>query len=401
MPNLTTEQAVDPVFLYIFGISVVMLIGITVVMLVFIVRYRRSRHPHPQPSPHYNILLETVWTIVPTLIVLTMFWYGWEGYTALTNVPPDAMKVEVIGRQWSWEFRYANGRSSDKLYVPVGKAVVLDITSEDVIHSFYIPSFRVKKDAVPGMHTHLWFRAPAKGSYDAFCAEYCGVGHSSMITTVEALPEHKFEEWYSQESPREEGAEGRQLLAKYGCTGCHSLDGSKMVGPTFKGLFGRQVLVVSDGRERTVTVDEAYIKRSVLQPKADVVKGFPPVMPSFQGRISDHDLATIVDFFKARAGQPTNQGGKELATRLGCLGCHSEDGSKRVGPSFKGLFGSRATVLTDGKERTVTVDEAYVKRSLEEPKADVVKGYSPLMPPFTQLDDDQRQLLIDYLKGLQ
>jgi len=400
MPTLTTEQAVDPVFLYIFAISAVMLVGITLTMLVFILRYRRSKHPNPEPSPHSHFWLETLWTVVPTLIVLSMFWYGWEGYTALTNVPPDAMKIEVIGRQWSWEFRYPNGRSSEKLYVPVNKAIVLDITSEDVIHSFYVPAFRVKKDAVPGMHTHLWFRAPATGSYDAFCAEYCGVGHSAMITTVEALPEEKFEAWYRQESAAEEETEGRQLLAKYGCTGCHSLDGSKMVGPTFKGLFGRQVMVVTDGKEHTVTVDEAYIRRSILEPKADVVQGYPPVMPSFDGRISDHDLATIVDFFKGQAGRPTGQGGKELATRLGCLGCHSEDGSKRVGPTFKGLFGSQATVLTDGKERTVTVDADYVKRSLEEPRADVAKGYPPVMPPFTQLDDGQRQLLIDYLKSL-
>ncbi len=400
-PNtLTTTGAVDPVFFYIFGISLVMLLGITIVMVVFLVRYRRSVHPHPEASPHSNYWLEAIWTILPTLIVLTMFWYGWEGYTDLVSVPAGAFKVETIGRKWAWEFRYPNGRSSATLVVPVGRAIVLDITSEDVIHSFYVPAFRVKKDAVPGMHTHLWFRAPAAGSYDAFCAEYCGTGHSSMITTVEALPEHQFEEWYSHESRPEENAEGRALLAKFGCTGCHSLDGKTMVGPTFQGLYGRQVTVVTEGKERVLKVDDDYLRRSILDPAADVVKGFPAIMPPFQGRISDHDLATIIDFFQAQGGGTGVQAGQELTTRLGCVGCHSDDGSKRVGPTFKGLFGHPVTVLTEGKERTLTADEDYLERSLKEPQADLVKGYPAIMPAFGSLDQEQVKVLTDYLKSL-
>jgi len=251
------------------------------------------------------------------------------------------------------------------------------------------------------MQTHLWFEAPATGSYDLFCAEYCGVGHSSMITTVEALPEHKFEEWYRGESPEEEQSEGRQLLAKQGCIGCHSLDGSKMVGPSFKGLFGRTVTVVTDGREHSLTVDEDYLRRAILEPKADIVKGFPAAMPSFRDKLSDHDLQTIIDYFKAQAGKKTSQGGRELADKLGCLGCHSTDGSKLVGPTFKGLFGSRQTVTTDGREHTVTVDEDYVRRSLRQPKADIVKGFPSAMPSFADLEEGEVKLLIDFLKGLQ
>lgn len=400
-PSALTVQAVDPVFLYIFGISVVMLLGITVTMIYFVVRYRRPRHPRPEASPHYSILLETLWTVVPTLIVLTMFWYGWQGYTTLRDVPADALEVQVTGRKWSWLFEYPNGRTSDRLVVPVDKPVVVDITSEDVIHSFYIPAFRIKKDAVPGMHTHAWFQAPAAGSYDAFCTEYCGVGHSSMITTVEAVPEHEFEEWYRGESPEEERAEGRRLLAQYGCTGCHSLDGSTMVGPTFKGLFGREVTVVTDGRERTVTADEAYLKRSILHPGADLVKGFPPAMPGFEDKLSEHDLQTIIDYFKAEAGAPVTEGGRELAKTLGCLGCHSTDGSKGVGPTFKGLYGKQVTVVTDGREHAVTADEDYLRRSLRRPQADLVKGYPAAMPSFAELEEARMRLLIDYLKGLQ
>ncbi len=399
--TLTTTGAVDPVFFYIFGISLVMLVGITVAMLVFLVRYRRSVHPHPEASPHSNYLLEAIWTVVPTLIVLTMFWYGWEGYTTLSNVPADAFRVEAIGRTWSWQFTYPNGRTSDKLVVPVGRAIAVDLVSEDVLHSLYIPAFRVKKDAVPGMRTHLWFRATEPGSYDAFCAEYCGTGHSAMITTVEALPEHRFEEWYSDESPREEGAEGRELLARHGCTGCHSLDGRPMVGPTFQGLFGRQATVVTDGRERIVTVDEEYLRRAILAPNADLVKGFPAVMPAFEGKLSDHDLETMIDYFKAAAGPPPARAGEELATRLGCSGCHSADGSPRVGPTFKGLFGRRVTVLTDGRERVLTADEDYLLRSMKEPQADLVKGFPAVMPPFGQLDARQLNSLVEYMKSLQ
>lgn len=294
---ITTTQAVDAVFLYIFGIAVLMLAGITAAIIYFTVKYNRRRQPQPQPSPRYNILLETVWTVVPTLIVLTMFWYGWAGYTTLRNVPPGALEVKVTGRMWTWAFEYPNGKTSGKLVVPVGRAIRLDITSADVLHSFYVPAFRIKMDAVPGMQTHAWFRAPAAGSYDAFCAEYCGVSHSAMITTVEALPEEEFDRWYAAVE-EEEKAEGAAVLQKYGCTGCHSLDGSPSVGPTFQGLFGRQTTVVTAGKERTITADEAYIERSILEPQADLVKGFPPVMPAFAGQVSEHEIEEIIEFLQ-------------------------------------------------------------------------------------------------------
>jgi cytochrome c oxidase subunit 2 len=292
-----TTQAVDAVFLYIFGIAAVMLIGITAAIVLFVVKYNRRRNPAPLPSPYYNYWLETAWTVLPTLIVLSMFWYGWQGYTTLRNVPAGAMTVNVVGRQWKWSFEYANGKTSDRLVVPAGRAIRLEINSVDVLHSFYVPAFRIKMDAVPGMTTHAWFRAPAPGSFDAFCAEYCGVGHSAMITTVEALPEEEFERWYAT-TEEEEKAEGEAILQKFGCIGCHSLDGSKGVGPTFRGLFGRQTTVVTAGKERTITVDADYIRRSILEPQADLVQGFPPVMPAFAGQIGEEELAEIVEYLE-------------------------------------------------------------------------------------------------------
>ncbi|MEZ4484103.1 MAG: cytochrome c oxidase subunit II [Syntrophotaleaceae bacterium] len=297
MTNLpfTTTEAVDAVFLYIFGISGLLLLGITATMVVFVIRYHHRRHPQPQPSPSSKLWLELVWTLIPTLIVLSMFWYSWEGYLKLSDVPPDALKVQAEGRKWSWIFRYENGRSSDRLYVPVGRAVRVEISSQDVLHSLYIPAFRVKKDAVPGIPTYVWFRAPEAGSYDLFCAEYCGVAHSSMVTTVEALPEQQFIAWL-EEREKPPAADGPALLTRHGCNACHSLDGSPRIGPTFRGLFGRQTRVVRDGREQTLDADRAYVRRSILQPQADLVVGYPPVMPSYQGQIPEDELQSLVDY---------------------------------------------------------------------------------------------------------
>lgn len=296
----STIEAVDAVFLYIFGISGLLLLGITATMVVFVIRYHHRRHPQPQPSPSSKLWLELVWTLIPTLIVLSMFWYSWEGYLKLSDVPPDALKVQAEGRKWSWSFIYENGRSSDRLYVPVGRAVRVAITSKDVLHSLYIPAFRVKKDAVPGISTYVWFRAPETGSFDLFCAEYCGVSHSSMITTVEALPQEQFDAWLKQ-GKKAAPVEGPALLTRHGCSGCHSLDGSQRVGPTFQGLFGRQVQVVSKGQEQNLTVDRDYVQRSILEPQADLVRGYAPVMPSYQGQIPEDELELLVDYLCSEA----------------------------------------------------------------------------------------------------
>jgi cytochrome c oxidase subunit 2 len=305
-PNqLTTTQSVDPVFIFIFGVCLVLLAGITLTMIWFVIRYHRSRSPEPTSRCGGNIWLEIVWTGLPTLLVMAMFYYGWSGYLALRNVPKGALPVTATARMWSWEFSYANGATSPKLYVPVGKPVLVDLVSRDVIHGFYLPAFRVKRDAVPGMNNHVWFMAPKPGSYDLFCSQYCGTGHSAMITTVEAVPEAEFTAWLNRqmaEKAREEREEekgagaGRELLEKFGCLGCHSLDGTPKVGPTLKGIWGRSVTVQTDGKERTITVDDAYLRRSIREPKADIVKGFPPAMPAIP--MSDAELESVTAYLK-------------------------------------------------------------------------------------------------------
>lgn len=286
---------VDSVFLFITVISVILLVGITGVMVYFVVKYNRKRNPSPKDIEG-NLLLEILWTVIPTILVLAIFYYGWEGFKFMRKVPENAMPVKVTARQFSWSFEYSNGRKSDVLRVPVKKPVKLTITSADVIHSLYIPAFRAKEDAVPGMETYLWFLPDETGTYDLFCTEYCGAGHASMITKVEVVPEGEFEEWYRGEARETERDKGLRLLQEKGCLGCHSTDGSKKIGPTFKGLFGRQVTVLTDGKARTITTDEGYISRAILEPQADVVKDYPPVMPKVQ--VSQDELKTIIGYLK-------------------------------------------------------------------------------------------------------
>ncbi|OGR23858.1 MAG: cytochrome c oxidase subunit II [Desulfuromonadales bacterium GWD2_54_10] len=289
----TTTEAIDPVFMFIFGACLVLLIGITTTVIAFVFRYHRSRAPEPTSEVATNLWLEIIWSVLPTLLVLAMFWYGWAGYLSLRNVPKGAMEVTAIARQWSWSFSYPDGRTSPKLYVPVGKPIRVELVSKDVIHGFYLPAFRVKRDVVPGMKNYTWFVADKPGSYDLFCSSYCGTGHSAMITTIEALPEEEFTEW--QRGEKENGEHpGHELLEQHGCLGCHSLDGTAKPGPSFKGIWGRNVTVISGGKERTITVNAAYLRRSILKPNADVVKGFQPIMPPFM--LKDEETREIVEY---------------------------------------------------------------------------------------------------------
>jgi len=285
--------------MFIFGACLVLLIGITVAMVMFVIRYHRSRAPEPTSQSEGNLWLEIVWSALPTLLVLAMFWYGWAGYLALRNVPKGAMEVTATARQWSWSFAYPNGRKSPKLYVAVGKPVKVELVSLDVIHGFYLPAFRVKRDVVPGMQNHAWFVASKPGSYDLFCSSFCGTGHSAMITTVEALPEAEFEEWLEhgaagKEHPgQKEEHPGHELLEGHGCLGCHSLDGKPGVGPTFKGLFGSQVRIIRGGKPLTVTADAAFLRESIINPNAVVADGYQPIMPTYPDLSADAIAAMV------------------------------------------------------------------------------------------------------------
>jgi cytochrome c oxidase subunit 2 len=398
-PNLitTTQAAVDPVFMFIFGACLALLVGITAVMVWFTIRYHRSRSPEPTSKNDGNLWLEIIWTVFPTILVMAMFYYGWAGYLALRNVPKGSMEVTATARMWSWTFTYPNGKTSAKLYVPAGKPVKVDLVALDVLHGFYLPAFRVKRDVVPGMKNHAWFVATKPGSYDLFCSQYCGTGHSAMITTVEALPETEFAAWLNRV---EQGTEhpGKELLEKHSCLGCHSLDGSPKVGPTFKGIWGRHETVLTGGVEHEIVEDENYLRRSILDPKADIVKGFPPVMPVLP--LKEEEIREIISFLKGGISSASKPNGAKLAKEKGCLGCHSLDGSKMVGPTFKGLYRSTIKVVRDGKPVTVTVDDAYLIESIRKPKADIVEGFPPIMPDYPDLSDTDMQALVEFIEGV-
>jgi len=293
---ITTTQAVDPVFIFIFAACLVILVGITLAMVWFVIRYHRSRAPEPTSQQEGSLWLEIIWTALPTLLVLAMFYYGWSGYLTLRDVPKGALQTTAVARMWSWSFQYQNGKTSSKLYVPVGVPVQVNLESRDVLHGFYLPAFRVKRDVVPGMKNHVWFVATRPGTYDIFCSLYCGTNHSVMTSQVVALPPAQFEAWL-EEGKAGGDAGGLALLEKFGCLGCHSLDGTQKIGPSFKGIFGRRLTASKGGKPVQLLADEAYLRESILVPSAAVVEGFPPIMPA-AAELSEAELQAIVNYLK-------------------------------------------------------------------------------------------------------
>jgi cytochrome c oxidase subunit 2 len=291
---------VNTVFFFLLAICVFLLGLITFLMVYFVVRYRKARNPHPADIAG-NFWLELGWTIAPILLVLVMFYYGMTGFDFLRKVPPGAMEVKVIGRQWSWLFQYEKGVQNSTLRVPLGKPVKLLIYSEDVIHSFFIPEFRIKQDAVPGMQTYLWFQATQIGTFDIFCAQYCGMGHAHMHTKLIVLPEEEFTKWYQSRLEELKGPpSGFQIYQEKGCAGCHSIDGSPRVGPTFKGLIGKKETVVKNGKEQTVVVDRAFVRNYIVNPNVEMVKGYRPIMPHIP--MTDAELDAIVKYLETLKG---------------------------------------------------------------------------------------------------
>jgi cytochrome c oxidase subunit 2 len=292
-------RVVDNVFLYILVICVILLGLITFLMIYFVIRYRRERHPQPVDIEGSK-WLEIAWTVIPTLIVLTMFYYGLTGFEFLKKVPPGAMAVKVISRQWSWLFQYENGAQDTELRVPIGKPVKLLLTSQDVIHGFYAPAFRIKQDAVPGMTNYLWFQPTQVGSFDVMCSQYCGLEHSHMLTKIEVLTEEEFTKWYQGQQEKvavKEPSPGAKLYQEKGCIGCHSIDGSPRVGPTFKGLFGKSEEVIKAGKKEKVVANEAFIRSYIENPDVVHIEGYPPIMPKIS--LTNAELVALVDYIKS------------------------------------------------------------------------------------------------------
>ncbi len=300
-------NSVDRTTMFIFLVSAFFLVGITATMIYFVVRYNKNRSPKSE-FIEGNLTLEIIWIVIPVILVSIMFYYGWTNWKMLKSPPKNAFTITTTARMWSWSFTYPNGIITDTMFVPLNKAVLVNVNSSDVIHSLYIPAFRVKQDVVPGNKNFLWFIAQKEGTYDIFCAEYCGLRHAYMTSAVVVKTQKEFDKWYKESAnpgtaPEASGIPaplpGLSLIKKNGCTACHSFDGSKIVGPSFKGLYGSKSVVLVDGKEQIVTVDDARILECVYLPNAKIVKGFQPnLMQSFKDAITKDQVKQITEFIK-------------------------------------------------------------------------------------------------------
>ncbi|OIO65854.1 MAG: cytochrome c oxidase subunit II [Candidatus Marinimicrobia bacterium CG1_02_48_14] len=303
----TIAGEVDALFYFIFYVAMGFFFLVVLAALYFLIRYRRKGNEVGLTDGHdHNFKLELIWTIIPTILVFIVFIWGFRTYLKMNVAPKGAIEIKVTGQKWFWSFDYPNGAVTlSELVVPAGRPVKLLLSSRDVIHSFYVPDFRIKMDALPNRYTMLWFEAKNVGTYNLYCAEYCGTGHSTMLGKVKVLSVSDYEKWLAN-AGAEKDAEvplpelGKKVYTGKACMTCHTIDGTPSVGPTFKNVFGHTV-ELSDGT--TITIDENYIRESVLKPQAKVVKGFAPVMPTFQGLLSNREIDGIIAYIKTLSEQ--------------------------------------------------------------------------------------------------
>ena len=293
-------------YYFITGIALVLVIGITLVMLYFVFRYNKKKNKVAIQNEG-NVRLEILWTVIPFLLALAMFYFGWAGWKPMTKAPKDALNITSVARMWSFSFQYENGKKSPDLVIPVNTPVKIKLISLDVLHSLYIPAFRVKSDIVPGTEKMMWFLPQTVGEYDLYCAEYCGLRHSYMNSVVKVLSKEDYTKWYADSSKvitetkgSAPGSEGLKIMINQGCNACHSSDGTKIIGPSYLNIFGTKQLVIRDGLEVTVTVDEEYIKRAIFEPNTEIVKGYPKgLMQSYKSALNDDDVKKIIEYLKS------------------------------------------------------------------------------------------------------
>ena len=299
-PTSTTAGAVDDLFYFILLVSIGFFAIIVGVMLLFLVRYRERPGVEVEPSPSHNNWLEVGWTAFPSLVVGVIFFWGFTAYLDMRQAPDENYEIQVIAKKWTWSFVYPNGHVDNNLHVPIDKPVRLVMTSDDVIHSLFIPAFRLKMDIIPGRYTDTWFEANEAGDYTLFCTEYCGTQHSTMLAKVVVHPSGEFDRWLENAANFMEkmtpAEAGQTLYVRRGCIQCHSVDGSAKSGPTFLNSFGA-THAMADGS--SVTVDENYIRESILEPQAKIRAGYKPVMPTYQGQLKNEEIAALIAYIKS------------------------------------------------------------------------------------------------------
>ena len=443
--------SIDAALLITLLITGLFFVAVTLFMALAIVRYRHKEGRRAAYQPE-NKKLEW-WLIGITSVgIIGLLAPGLVVYHDFVRVPQGAHELEVVAQQWQWSFRFPGedgrlGKSdikwvnsanpfgldpndpvgqddvlirNNEVRLPLDRPVKVLLRSRDVVHNFYIPQIRSKMDMVPGMVSHFWFTPTRLGSYEVLCAEYCGLAHYNMRGNMIVEETAAFEQWLNSQptfaqtlrsaaKPSRESVleKGRQLAQNYGCLACHSLDGSASLGPGWKGLYGRTEQL-ADGS--SVQVDEAYLIESILDPKAKLVQGYPPVMVPYT--FNQAELDALLALIKSLSGAPADEQppagaaaadavdltaqGQRLAESLGCLACHSVDGKAGVGPTWLGLYGKTQT-LADGT--AVEVDEAYLQAAIRDPNAVVAQGFAPIMPAF-DLTEEELDALIAFLKSL-
>ena len=298
----TFAWQVDVLYAYLILISVFFTVIIVAAIFYFGLKYREKEKFASGAEIHGSITLETVWSIIPFIISMTIFLGGAIVYYHQTTPPQDAMDVYVVGKQWMWKFQHSTGqREINELHVPVGRKVKLTMTTEDVLHDLSFPAFRTKADVVPGRYTYLWFEATKPGKYHIFCAEYCGLNHSGMGGYVYVMEQSDFDNWLSGNVSGQTPVEaGRDLFEnKLGCASCHTGGGPQQRGAKLEGIFNHDVKLVGG---QTVKADEEYIKNSILNPSGQVVEGFQPIMPTFKGQVTEEQLLSLVAYIKSLSG---------------------------------------------------------------------------------------------------
>ena len=293
----TMAGRVDALYFYLLAVSGFFALLIALLVVVFAIKYRRRSETELPRGVEGSLKLEVAWSVIPLVIALSFFFWGAKLFFAMNRPPKDALEIYVVGKQWMWKLQHADGqREINELHVPVSRPVRLTMTSEDVIHDFFVPAFRMKKDVLPGRYTTAWFEASRPGRYHLFCAQYCGTKHSGMIGWINVMEPADYQAWLSGGAASESLASaGAKLFQRHACNTCHRAD-SLARGPNLEGLFGKTVQL-SD--RRTVVADESYIRESILTPNAKIVMGFQPIMPTFQGLVSEEELLQLVAYVKS------------------------------------------------------------------------------------------------------
>lgn len=299
----TFADNVDALYYFIHYLSLFFYVLIVGAIIYFIFRYRRGHREGSGPT--HNLPLEITWSVIPLILLLAMFLWGFRGFMDMSLAPRGAEEIKVVGRQWMWQFQYPNGFSQiGELHVPVGKPIKLVMSSEDVLHSFFVPTFRQKLDVIPGRYTSIWFEATMLGEHIVFCTEFCGDAHSDMLAKIVVHTPEDYAAWVEKAAQEDTTTPlpelGERLYTSKACFTCHSNDGSVKVGPSFQGLFGSTRQFADGG---SAVADETYLRQSMLEPAARIVQGFAPAMPSFQGQLRDREIEALIAYIRTLSQQ--------------------------------------------------------------------------------------------------